>query len=71
MKNRPCIAYKIPLHEIKRAAEGVPTEELQKLTEPEMFDPELFDYGYWRNQQKPKNKRGSGRKNEKISNADI
>lgn len=32
-----CIAYKVPLYEIERARAGVPKEQLDRLTEPEIF----------------------------------
>lgn len=35
-----CIRYTVPLEELHRAAQGVPMEELEKLTEPEIFVPD-------------------------------
>lgn len=47
-----CIAYRIPLEELERAAQGVPMEDLNKITEPEVYtpDPEAQDraFSYYR-----------------------
>ena len=34
-----CIAYKVPLYELPKAAQGVPMEELEKITQPTIFIP--------------------------------
>lgn len=34
-----CIRYSVPLHEIERAASGVPMEQLEKTKPPVVFNP--------------------------------
>ena len=38
-----CIAYRVPPHEIENARNGVPVEQLEKLTEPQIFIPTAQD----------------------------
>lgn len=50
----PCIAYKIPLYELDRAAQGVSIEQLDKLTEPKVFipDPNALNCGFSKQKRK-------------------
>ncbi|MFM6053636.1 MAG: hypothetical protein ACKPA7_18725, partial [Sphaerospermopsis kisseleviana] len=53
-----CIASRVPLHEIDRARNGVPMEQLDKLVEPYADTPPKGVYGdQWKSAITPKSKK--------------
>ena len=54
----PCIFYRVPLYEIENARNGVPMEQLDKLTEPVVYIPPKSVYGdQWGSAITPKSKK--------------
>ncbi|MFM6155640.1 MAG: hypothetical protein ACKPE3_22030 [Sphaerospermopsis kisseleviana] len=62
-KKHPCIFYRVPLYEIENARNGVPMEQLDKLTEPVIYIPPKWVYGdQWKSAITPKSKKHTKRK---------
>lgn len=63
-----CIAYRVPLYEIENARNGVPMEQLDKLTEPVVYTPPKSVYSdQWGSAITPKSKKHTTRKKKSVA----
>ena len=47
-----CIHYRVPLYEIERARQGVPMEQLDKVTKPKVIKPCSIQFEFYRSKKR-------------------